>query len=98
MLAQAGRAKGIIVRLKVKNTGIIHLSHFHRLVSAYVTSEESLADLEHKIIVAIREARLLNERRIVEQDCIEHIFVVFPSGTIALYREVGCYEVWNDSN
>jgi len=77
---------------------IIHLSHLHRYVSAYSTDRETIESLQQDILAALTESKQQNRAIIVEQDCLEHIFVIFPSGTISLYRNVGSYEVYDDSH
>lgn len=83
------------MRLKLKDE-IIHLSHLHRCVSAYHTDPETVGYLQQDIVAALAKSKQ-HGAIIVEQDCLEHIFVVFPSGTIGLYRKVGSYEVYDDS-
>lgn len=69
------------------------LSHFHRLVSAYHISEELVEALAVSLEEAQKEARQSGESIIVEQDCLEHLFIVFPSGNVGLYRSVGTYQI-----
>jgi hypothetical protein len=82
------------MRLEREGSQVIHLSHLHRYVSAYETNKTTLEDLEQDIQIALLEAKQ-HGPVIVQQDCLEHIFIVFPSGTIGLYRLVGNYEVYN---
>jgi len=83
------------MRLKLKEE-VIHLSHLHRYVSSYATNKETIENLQQDILVALEVSEQYGPQ-IVEQDCLEHIFVVFPSGIISLYRKVGDYEVYDDS-
>lgn len=84
------------MHLKLVPGNKTHLSHFHPLVSAYETNDETIKDLEQSISDAIRKAKENTQPIIVDQDSIEHIFIVWPSGKISLYREVGCYEIFEE--
>jgi hypothetical protein len=75
----------------------IHLSHFHSYVSAYFTTKETVGELEQAILLAQEQAKESKDAQIVEQDCLEHLFIVFPSGSICLYRLVGDYEIDNNA-
>lgn len=70
-----------------------HLSHFHILVSAYATCKENVDDLAVAIRAGQQQARASREDVIVDQDGMDHIFVVHPSGRVSLYRQVGIYDV-----
>ncbi len=70
-----------------------HLSHIHRLVSAYATNDKTVADLSCAISWAKKEAKKQRESIVVCQDCLEHILVIHPSGTISLYRQISDWEV-----
>ena len=84
------------MHLKLKSDSKTHLSLFHHLVSSYQTNDETVKGLEGMLKSAIEIAKSTKEAQIVEQDSLEHIFVVYPSGTVCLYREVGSYEVYDE--
>lgn len=84
------------MHLKLASEPLTHISHFHHFVSAYETNKEMVDKLIEMIDDALKTAKGSLEPVIVEQDCLEHIFVVYPSGTIGLYRIVGRYEVVRD--
>jgi hypothetical protein len=62
-------------------------------VSAYESSPERVKDLAEALELAVLNAKACGSSIIVDQDSLEHIFVVFPSGNIGLYRQCGMYEV-----
>ncbi len=68
------------------------LSHFHRLVSAYQTNDESVEDLAVELEKAVQIAREKCESVVVDQDCLDHVFIVHPNA-IGLYRLVSTWEV-----
>jgi len=72
---------------------IIHISHLHHLVSAYATSNETVAELVESIESAVVTAREEGKGQIVDQDCLENIIVVHPRGSLTFYREIGHYEI-----
>jgi hypothetical protein len=82
------------MKLRQKES-VVHLSHFHRYVSAYETTTESVGELGRDIANAIEVARRTKKAQIVDQDCLEHVFIVYPSGAICLYRKVGSYTVYD---
>ena len=82
--------------LKQKPEHKVHISHLHHFVSAYETNEENVKWLEDMIKEALKVAREKTESQIVDQDCLEHIFVCYPFGTVSLYRRIADYEVIND--
>lgn len=79
----------------VQDTSRCHISHYFNLVSAYHLSPENLDRLVESICEAVTKAKETGEGVIVEQDCLEHIFVVHPSGAISLYARMGTFTMEN---
>jgi len=79
----------------VQDTSRVHISHYFNLVSAYHLNPENLDRLVESIREAIVKAKETGEGVIVEQDCLEHIFVVHPSGAISLYACMGTFTMEN---
>jgi hypothetical protein len=77
----------------VSKAQTIHLSHLHHLVSSYESSPERVKDLAEALELAILNAKACGSSIIVDQDCLDHIFVCFPSGSIGLYKQCGKYEI-----
>ena len=80
----------------VQDTSRAHLSHYFNLVSAYHLNHENLDRLMESIREATIKAKETSEGVIVEQDCLEHIFVVHPSGAISLYACMGTFTIEDD--
>ena len=81
-------------RVLLKPDGIFgprDLSQFHSLVSAYETVPENVErlalDLEHAIV----QAKASTKSVVVDHDCLEHVFIVHPSGAVTLYREISSW-------
>lgn len=77
----------------VQDTSRAHISHYFNLVSAYHLNPENLDRLMELIREATVKAKETREGVIVEQDCLEHIFVVHPSGAISLYACMGTFTI-----
>lgn len=70
-----------------------HLSHYFHLVSAYELCQERLDDLIRDIEEAQKKAKETYESIVVEQDCLEHIMLVHPSGRVSLYACMGTFNI-----
>jgi hypothetical protein len=81
------------MKLKPIHHHPIHVSHFHRWVSAYETNEETVDWLIQMIKDAIQIAEQTKEPQIVCQDNYNHVFLVHPSKHISLYRKINLYKV-----
>jgi len=79
----------------VRDTEKMHVSHIFNLVSAYHLNHENVARLIDQINEAVVTAKKNTQSVIVEQDCLEHILVVHPSGAISLYARMGTFTMEN---
>ena len=71
----------------------MHVSHFFHLISAYEMCQERFEWIYQLIREGIKKAEKTHESQIVDDDCMEHILICHPAGTISLYREIGCYKI-----
>ena len=77
----------------IRDTEKMHISHIFNLVSAYHLNHENVARLIEQINEAVVTAKKNTQSVIVEQDCLEHILVVRPSGVVSLYACMGTYSI-----
>jgi hypothetical protein len=56
-------------------------------------NHENVARLIEQISEAVVTAKKNTQSVIVEQDCLEHILVVHPSGVVSLYACMGTYSI-----
>ena len=84
------------MKLKPVEEGPIHLSHLHRLVSAYETNRQTVVELATALREGVEKSKRDTEVVVVDQDSMEHVFICLPSGKLALYRLVQVYEICDE--
>ena len=82
-----------MIRLRRKPAIPTHLSHFMHLVSAYENHRDKIKELEDDILRGIEKAAKEKVCVIVEQDSLDFLFIVYTSGRLGLYANLGIYEV-----
>ena len=85
------------MHLRELDSQCIHLSHFHKFVSAYESSKEMVEDLAEDIRMAVKKAKETKEAIIVCQDNSDHVFIVWPRGSISLMAERKRFEILEEA-
>lgn len=81
------------MQLKPIDTHKVHIGNFMHLVSAYKPSKDKMEELWNDLQEAVEIAKRSRKSQIVEQDSLDFLFIVYPSGAVGLYGRMGLYEI-----
>lgn len=75
-----------------RKEGLVELSHFHHLLSAYEASPEAYDRLRASVVEASKKARDSGEIQFADHDTIDFILACHPSGSFSLYSRMRHFE------